>query len=129
NPHLIPDTYIVVFKGSVADAGAKARALAAQHGLTLNHTYSHALKGFAAVVPAARLAQLRADPDVAYVTQDQVVSLDNAPAAKAKPGGGQPPQSVPTGIDRIDAELSSQASGNGSGSVSNVAVAVIDTGI
>jgi subtilisin family serine protease len=37
-------------------------------------------------------------------------------------------QTLPTGIDRIDGELSSTASGNGSGSV-DVDVAVIDTGI
>ena len=37
-------------------------------------------------------------------------------------------QTLPTGIDRIDGELSSTASGNGSGSV-GVDVAVIDTGI
>jgi subtilisin len=129
NPHVVPDHYIVVFKASVADTSAKAHGLAAQHGLTIQHTYGHAIKGFAAMIPAARLAQLRADPDVAYVMQDQVVSLGQPVTAKAKPGGGQPPQSLPTGIDRIDAELSSQLSGNGAGSISNVAVAVIDTGI
>jgi subtilisin family serine protease len=128
NPHLVPDHYIVVFKANVADASAKAHGLAAQHGLTIQHTYSYALKGFAALVPAARLAQLRADPAVAYVMQDQVVSLGQPLQAKAKPGG-QPPQSIPTGIDRIDAELSSQLSGNGAGAITNVAVAVIDTGI
>jgi subtilisin len=37
-------------------------------------------------------------------------------------------QTLPTGINRIDGELSSTVSGNGSGSV-NVDVAVIDTGI
>jgi subtilisin len=123
----IPDQYIVVFKDSVPDAPGKARALAAQHGLALRHAYSYALKGFAAVIPAAHLAAVQANPDVAAVVADEVVSLGPI-SAKAKPGGGGGPQQLPTGIDRIDGELSSTISGNGSGSV-NVDVAVIDTGI
>jgi subtilisin family serine protease len=80
----------------------------------MKYTYEHALKGFAAVVPAARLANLKADPAVAYIVADQVVTVDA--------------QTVPTGISRIDGGLSSTVAGNGSGSV-NVDVAVIDTGI
>jgi subtilisin family serine protease len=37
-------------------------------------------------------------------------------------------QSVPTGINRIDADVSSQLSGNGTGSVAAPRIAVIDTG-
>ena len=130
NPDLIPDQYIVSFKDTVADPEAKARGLAGQHGFALLHTYRHALKGFAAVVPPARLARLQADPDVAAIVPDRAVSLSAPPGTSARPGGGgsQPAQTLPTGIDRIDGELSSAASGNGTGSVS-VDVAVIDTGI
>ncbi len=110
----IPNQYIVVFKNHVADAEGRARGLAARHGLSLLHTYSHALKGFAAVLPPGLLAQLQADPDVAYIAADKIVSIEA--------------QTLPTGINRIDGELSSTVSGNGSGSV-NVDVAVIDTGI
>ena len=115
NPNAVPDTYIVSFKDAVADPTAKAQALAAQHGLTLLRTYSYALKGFAAVVPAARLEHLRADPDVANIVQDQVVTI----AA----------QTLPTGINRIDADLSPTARINGVDERVNVDVAVIDTGI
>ena len=115
NGDRVPDQYIVVFKDTVADAPGKAQALAAQHGLRVQRTYSYALKGFAAVIPAARLAQLQADPDVAFVDQDQVFSI----AA---------PQPLPTGINRIDGELSSTVAGDGSGVV-DVDVAIIDTGI
>jgi subtilisin len=114
NPNGVPDQYIVVFKDTVSDAATKARGLAAQHGLTLQHTYNHALKGFSAVIPSARLARLQADPDVAYIAPDQIVTI----AA----------QTLPTGINRIDGERSSTVSGDGSGSV-DVDVAVIDTGI
>jgi subtilisin family serine protease len=110
----VPDQYIVVFQDTVADPSSKARGLARANGLTLKHTYEHALKGFAAVIPPARLDRIKADPDVAFVEQDTEVSI----AA----------QTLPTGINRIDGELSSTVSGNGSGSV-DVDVAVIDTGI
>lgn len=115
NGDKVPDRYIVVFKDTVADAEGKAQALAAQHGFALQRTYGHALKGFAAVIPAPRLAGLQADPDVAFIDQDQVFSI----AA---------PQSLPTGVNRIEGELSSTKAGDGTGTV-NVDVAIIDTGI
>jgi subtilisin family serine protease len=60
------------------------------------------------------VAALKADPNVAAVAPDLPV---HATA-----------QTLPTGIDRIDGELSSTQSGNGSGDV-NVDIAIIDTGI
>ncbi|HSH78316.1 MAG TPA: S8 family peptidase [Herpetosiphonaceae bacterium] len=123
----IPDQYIVVFKDSVSDPVGKARGLANARGLSLLYTYEHALKGFAGVVPASQLDALKADPDVAYIQQDEVVSLGDF-VAQARPGGSPAKQTLPTGIDRIDGELSDTVSGNGSGSV-DVDVAVIDTGI
>ena len=112
----VPDQYIVVFKDGVADSAGKAQALAAQHGLGVQRVYSHALQGFAAVIPAARLARLQADPDVAFVDQDQVFSIAE----------GQP---VPTGINRIDGERSPTAKVDGVDERVNVDVAIIDTGI
>ena len=111
---LIPDQYIVVLNDTVSDPAAKAQALGAQHGLLVRHTYSYALKGFAGVVPPARLAALQADPDVAFVQQDRRISIAG--------------QTLPTGVNRIDGDTSSTRAGNGSGSV-NVAVAILDTGI
>jgi subtilisin len=124
----IADQYIVVFQDGVPDPEGKARGLAAANGLVLLHAYSHALKGFAAIIPPGRLAQVQADPEVAYLVQDEEVSLE-LPRIRAKPGGGgNNPQTLPTGINRIDGELSSTVAGDGSGSV-DVDVAVIDTGI
>ncbi len=80
----------------------------------MRHTYSHALKGFSAVVPPARLAALQADPGIAFIQQDRRVSIAAQP--------------VPTGVNRIEGDASSTQAGNGSGSV-NVAVAILDTGI
>ncbi len=111
---LIPDHYIVVFKDTVRDPAGKAQALGVQHGLAVKHTYRAALNGFAAVVPPARLAAVQADPDVAFIQQDRRISIAG--------------QNLPSGVNRIEGDLSSTQSGNGAGSV-NVAVAILDTGI
>jgi subtilisin len=110
---------IVVLRDDFAPGGfeanqARAAQIAAELGLTPTYTYGAALFGFAAAVPEGRLSGLANDPRVAYVSEDRPVQMVA--------------QSLPTGIDRIDGELSSQVSGNGSGST-DVDVAIIDTGI
>src|SRR5688500_16803664 len=57
-----PEQYLVVFHASVADPAAAASDLARGHGLGLSRVFGHALKGFAATIPAARLAAIQADP-------------------------------------------------------------------
>ncbi|MGH3328212.1 MAG: S8 family serine peptidase, partial [Streptomycetales bacterium] len=106
--------YIVVLEDGVAHPGMVARAQATGLGADIGHVYKHALSGYSAVLPTTQVAELRADPRVASVTPDRPVHA----AA----------QTTPTGVDRIEGDLSSTVSGNGSGSV-NVGVAVIDTGI
>lgn len=112
---VIPGKYIVVFHDWVRVPDRDAQILAAQHDVDLDHVYRRALRGFAGSVPPGRLAALRRDPRVRFIVEDRVVSI----AA----------QVVPTGIDRIDADLSSVQAGNGSGAVVPVDVAVLDTGI
>jgi subtilisin len=106
-------SYIVVLKGT-ATSGTQARAHANRYGAKIGHVYRHALNGYSATLSTDRLAALRADPNVAAVVPDLTLHAFA--------------QTLPTGINRIDGELSSTASGNGSGTV-NVDVAVIDTGI
>jgi subtilisin len=106
--------YIVVFKGSVTDPAALAASQTKKLGATLSQVYKVALRGYAATIPTSRLAELASDPSVAYVAPDTPVS----PAA----------QLLPSGVDRIDGELSSTLSGNGTGSV-GLNIAVIDSGI
>ncbi len=128
---VVPDHYIVTLKPS-----ARAEDVAASHGLGLRHVYRYALNGFAAYVPAARLDALKKDPRVAAVTPDRYVSIKKPPCSSPPCGGGgggggttpSPPQVLPTGIQRINGNLSTAVSGDGSGSV-DVDVAVIDTGI
>lgn len=113
-PDVIPGQHIVVFHEWVANPANQARALAAQHGLGLLYVYEHALKGFAATIPAARLRLLSQDPRVDFISEDRVVSITA--------------QDLPTGINRIEGDASSTVSGDGAGAVTT-AVAVIDTGI
>jgi subtilisin family serine protease len=108
--------YIVVLRAD-ADSAVVARDHAARHGASVSHVYQAALRGYAATIPEARLAALRTDPRVEFISADREV---HAIA-----------QTLPTGINRIEGDLSSQESGNGSGSVGGpavAAVAVIDTG-
>jgi subtilisin family serine protease len=86
----IADRYIVVFKDSVANPAAEAAGLARAAGGQLHHTYSAAIKGFAATLPAAALQGLQNNPSIAYIEQDQTVSLS------ADQGGAT------WGLDRID---------------------------
>jgi subtilisin len=108
-----PGRFIVVLHDHV-DPFAVANEHAAVHGLAISHVYEAALKGYAAPIPAARLALIQADPRVQFVSDDRPVSAIA--------------QTLPTGVDRIEADNSSTLAGNGSGSV-NVPVAIIDTGI
>jgi hypothetical protein len=112
----IPGQYIVVLKH-----GNDSAAVAAQHrraaGARVMHTYGHAVDGYAARLSDSGLREVKADPRVAFVTPD----VEAHPLAA---------QTLPTGINRIDADLSpaAQLAGNGSGAVAGD-VAVYDTGI
>lgn len=107
----VPGQYIVVLKDAVTDPNDAANDMARQHGLGLLHTYNYAIKGFAATIPAARLDAVKGDSRVLFVSEDREVSIDV--------------QTLPTGIDRIDAEQTATHTNKGTG----VNVAVIDTGI
>ncbi|MDP8956549.1 MAG: S8 family serine peptidase [Actinomycetota bacterium] len=105
--------YIVVLKDSAGDPRGVADEHARKFNAGVGHVYRHALKGYSAVIPNDRVAALRRDSRVAFISEDRPVQ------ALA--------QTVPTGVDRIEADKSSTLAGNASGSTS-VRVAVIDTG-
>jgi len=105
-----PDGYIVVLKDDALNAPVVAAEHARNFGVGLRHVYSHALKGYAAVIAPERLADVQNDPRVLFVSADRPVWAFA--------------ETLPTGVDRIEGESSSRfASG-----VSGFAVAVIDTG-
>lgn len=106
--------YIVVLADSVSSPGRIAAAHARAHHFGVTAVYRSTIRGYAATIPGPALAAIRADPRVAYVTPDGPVSIQV--------------QTIPTGINRIEGDLSSTRSGNGVGVV-GATVAVIDTGI
>jgi subtilisin family serine protease len=112
---VIPGQYIVVFKDEVQNPTAVAREHAQRHGAEVLFTYQHSIKSYAARFPERRLDEVRADEQVAYVESDETAY------AQA--------QTLPWGINRIDADVSSTDAGNGSGAVTNVNAYIIDSGI
>ena len=117
----IPGRYIVVLKDSVSDSDAESGNLTRQHGGKVHRTYARAFKGFTATLPAAALQGMRNHPNVAYIEQDQTVSLNQV----------QSPENQSTwGLDRIDQAdrpLDTQYHFNTSGA--GVNAFIIDTGI
>ena len=108
------DRYIVVLKDAV-DSNAVANLHAERYGASVEHVWSSALHGYSAVIPNDRVAALRADQNVAYVELDGIATTAV--------------QTLPWGVDKIDADVSSTLAGNGSGAITNVDAYVIDTGI
>lgn len=84
----------------------------------------HAVPAVAAEIPANAIANLRKNPNVAYVEFDQPRYVQGKMTIQGKPGSVQPPQVLPWGVDRIDAEkVWRKNEGEG------VNVAIIDTGV
>src|SRR5436190_11982113 len=73
-PVIIPDQYVVVLRDDT-DARAHADAAVREHGVQLLHIYEHAFKGFAFHGSAAAAQALSRNPEVEFVTPDQVVRL------------------------------------------------------
>lgn len=95
-------------------AGA-VQSVEAVHGFRADQVYSAAVRGFSARLTAEQIKALENDPLIAYVEPDGVMYATQ--------------QVLPYGIDRVDADISSILAGNGSGSVTNVRVFIIDTGV
>lgn len=110
----IPNQYIVVLKDNADDSPNEVANEARERGAEVLYVYQYALEGFAIRASEQALEKIKNNPNVDHVEQDQVVEIFA--------------QTMPTGINRIDADLSSTKSGDGSGSV-DVDIAIIDTGI
>jgi subtilisin family serine protease len=111
----IPGRYIVVLNDNVSRPGQVADEHANQHAAQVGFVYRHAIKGYSAAIPENRLAAIKGDPRVDYVEPDGVAT------AVA--------QTLPWGINKIDADESSTRAGNGSGAITNVHAYIIDSGI
>ncbi len=117
--HPIPGSYIAVLRDlPSAGVSRSIASLAARYGVVIEHSYSHALKGFSFQGMPVAAEALARSPLVNYVEQDGVV---NADATQSSP---------PWGLDRIDQRdlpLSASYTYNATGS--GVKAYIIDTGI
>ena len=107
-------SYVVVLDDGSA-AATVAELHAARLGLDLGHVYSSALQGYSATMTAETASLVESLPGVAWVQAD-------APVAATA-------QSTPTGVDRVEADLSPTAAIDGTDQRVDVDVAVIDTGV
>jgi subtilisin family serine protease len=111
---VVPGQYIVLTKGDKIDQVVK------RHHVARKTKHYGALKGFAAELSDAEAEALRADPDVAAIQPDYIVEALGKPV---------PVQTLPTGVNRIDADLSPTAKIDGVSQLMDVDIAVIDTGV
>ena len=107
------DRWIVVYRDGADVKGASGRAKG--RGIATTNSFKHAFKGYAARLSASQLAAEKADPDVAYLVRDEVISLQA--------------QTVPLGVRRTDTTRSTIAGIDGSDERVDADVAIFDTGI
>jgi subtilisin family serine protease len=119
----IDGSYIVALKDSATmrERGitTSARAISDRHHGRLGHVFQRALRGFSVTMSEQNAKRLAADPDVAYVEQNQVMrALDTQV---------NPPS---WGLDRVDQRnLPLSGSYTFTTTASNVTAYIIDTGI
>ncbi|MGQ0839036.1 S8 family serine peptidase [Actinokineospora sp.] len=121
NPNAIKDSYIVTLRDAAAPQGVRSLVgtLASRHGAKVEHTYEHAVRGFAGTMTATAARRLAADPTVARVEQNGTVSIT-----------GTQPNPPSWGLDRIDQrDLPLNSSYTYPNTATNVRAYVIDTGI
>src|SRR5512139_145111 len=106
--------YIVVLEDGTA-AGKVADEHSRRYDAQVSNIYRSALKGYSAHMSAPAAARISQDSRVLYVQRDGVAHASA--------------QSLPTGINRANADASPTAKINGTDERVNVDVAVIDTGI
>ncbi|MER7002573.1 S8 family serine peptidase [Dactylosporangium sp. NPDC000555] len=111
---VLKDRYIVVMKDGTT---ATSDALAGKVGGKIEGRFDSAVRGFSSRMSASAARRLAADPAVAYVEQDRVVSIETT-----QPG-------ATWGLDRIDQPALPLDGAYTYGPSSNVTAYIIDTGV
>ncbi|MES2784117.1 MAG: S8 family peptidase [Pseudomonadota bacterium] len=110
----------MTFKPDVGDPPGEADRLLRAHGGQMLHTYSHAVKGFAARLPDAAVQALQNNPNIERIEQDQTVSLQLA----------SPQGQATWGLDRIDqVNLPTDTSYNFTRTGAGVTAFIVDSGV
>ena len=110
-----PNDYIVILKDNFLSSVRSSAAEAKSEGAALRHIYDHSLHGFAIRVPNDKvLEEILKIPEVDYVQPDVKVKAFV--------------QTLPTGVNRVDGDLSSTKSGDGRGVV-DADIGIVDSGI
>ncbi|RRQ19927.1 S8 family serine peptidase [Thiohalobacter thiocyanaticus] len=107
-------SYVVRFAPE-AEPGRAAQQLEQVVGAKPRYLYRHAIQGMGIDLPAPAVERLRRHPLVAGVEEAQLFELHA--------------QQLPTGIDRINAELHPVAAIDGTGTAVDADIAIIDTGV
>jgi subtilisin len=124
SPIDVSDSWIVILssepqrdhRASAARLENEIAALHARVPMRVTHRYTACLRGFAARMSDAAAAALAKNPNVERIERDGIATIDA--------------QTLPTGINRIDADLSPTASiTTTGGDLTGVQIYIIDTGI
>ena len=115
---VIPGQYIVVLNDdalNLRDILSEVANKVNIEGTEILHIYEDVLNGFAINVPNERVIEaLEQSPFVDYIEKDKIVKAFA--------------QTLPSGVNRVDGDLSSTKSGNGGVSI-NTDIAILDSGI
>ena len=115
---VIPGQYIVVLNDdalNLRDILSEVAKKVNIEGTEILHIYEDVLNGFAISVPNERVIEvLEQSPFVDYIEKDKIVKAFA--------------QTLPSGVNRVDGDLSSTKSGNGGGAI-NTDIAILDSGI
>ena len=72
----IDSTYIVVFKDDGSDVDNEVNRMGRRYNVQSRFKYKSAIRGFSGRLSQRAVDELRSDPRVAYIEQDQVASID-----------------------------------------------------
>src|SRR5918999_5796750 len=98
----VTGSYIVVYERSTDTPAAKTDRLERAEGFRARLRYGRAIKGFSARLSVSQVRELRADPDVAFVTPDRTV---HATASVPLAAG----EDAPAGVRRVGAATGTTA--------------------